>query len=88
MKEEYEYPTILSCLMFVKNAKDIRKEISLIFSEQKDNQGQDKNDIAWGQLGNMNKRPIEKQTMKPQLPISPQRRMMFKLEKNMMVRKW
>lgn len=55
MKEEYIYLTILSSLMFVKNAKDNRKNISLAFSEQKDNQVQDKNDIAWGQLCNMKK---------------------------------
>lgn len=41
--------------MFVKIAKHNRKEMSLIFSEQEDNQGRDKNDIAWGQVGNMNK---------------------------------
>lgn len=53
--KEYDYLMILSCLMFVKNAKDNRKEISLVFSEQKENQGEDKNDITCGQLCNMNK---------------------------------
>lgn len=38
MKEEHIHLMILSCLMFVKNAKDNRKEISLVFSAQKDNQ--------------------------------------------------
>lgn len=38
MKEEYIHLMILSCLMFVKNSKDNRKEISLVVSEQKDNQ--------------------------------------------------
>lgn len=38
MKEEYIHLMIPSCLMFVKNSKDNRKEISLVFSEQKDNQ--------------------------------------------------
>lgn len=60
MKEEYDYLMILSCLMFAKNAKDNRKEISLVFSEQKENQGEDKNDITCGQLCNMNKWPTEK----------------------------
>lgn len=32
-----------------------------VFSEQKDSQKYDKNDIAWGQLCSMNKWPTEKQ---------------------------
>lgn len=50
--------------MFLKTAKDNRREISLIFSQQKDNQSQ---------LGNMNKWPREKQSTKLELPISPQK---------------
>nr|KAF6382464.1 hypothetical protein mPipKuh1_008841 [Pipistrellus kuhlii] len=53
--------------------------------QKKYSQEQEKNIIVWGQLCNMTKRKA--QLLKPWLPISSERRMVFQLEKNMIVRK-